>query len=296
MSDVRDRGRASGLTPVAILGPGAVGGTLAVRLARAGMPVVVVATPASAAAIRADGITLVAPGGSSTERVDAVERLVDPVALLLVAVKQAGLETALERVATEPERVVPLLNGLEHMELLRTRFGDAVAAGSVGRFEGYRESPTRIVQTTPGMLLTTSSPTTAELLGVDGIETRTEGNDRLVLWEKAARLAPVTAVSALTQRPIGELRADAEWRPVLEAAVVEACALATADGAPVTPAEQWAMIDRMPATLLTSAARDVAAGRPSELDAIVGGVVRAGERLGVPTPTLARLLAQLEGK
>jgi len=280
---------------IVVLGPGAVGGTLAVRLARAGVPVVVVATPASAAAIRADGITLVAPGGSSTERVDVVERLVDPVALLLVAVKQAGLETALERVATEPEHVVPLLNGLEHMELLRTRFGDAVAAGSVGRFEGYRESPTRIVQTTPGLLLTTSSPTAAELLGVDGIETRTEGNDRLVLWEKAARLAPLTAVSALTQRPLGELRADAEWRPVLEAAVAEACAVATADGAPVTPAEQWAMIDRMPPTLLTSAARDVAAGRPSELDAIVGGVVRAGERLNVPTPVLAGLLEELKG-
>ncbi len=50
----------------------------------------------------------------------------------------------------------------------------------------------------------------------------------------------------------------------------------------------------MPAGLTTSTARDVAAGRPSELDALTGAAVRAGERLGVPTPALAVLLAETE--
>jgi 2-dehydropantoate 2-reductase len=281
-------------TAIAVLGPGAVGGALAVRLAHAGSPVVIVATPSSAAAIHAQGLTLAAPDGSFTEHIEAVERLADPVALLVVAVKATALTAALGRIDVEPSLAVPLLNGIEHMEVLRRRFG-AVAAGSAASFTAYRESPGRIVQTTPGMLLTTSSARTAELLRVDGIETRTEENERLVLWWKAARLAPVTAVSALTQRPVGELLADSTWRATLLAAVDEACAVATADLAPTTPAEQWAMIELMPPTALTSAARDVAAGRPSELDAIVGGVVRAGERLGVPTPTLAGLLAQLEG-
>jgi 2-dehydropantoate 2-reductase len=281
---------------VGVLGPGALGGALVVRLARAGRPVVAVTTPPSGAAIRAAGLTLVAPDGSLTERVDAVERLVEPLALLVVAVKEPALEAALERVEADPGLVVPLLNGLEHMEPLRAHFGAAVHAGSVGRFEAYRESPTRIVQTTPRMALTASSARAAELLGVDGVDTRAEEDERLVLWAKAARLAPVTAISALTQRPLGELRSDPEWRATLGAAVGEACAVATADGAPTTPDEQWEMIDRMPPTLLTSAARDVAAGRQSELDAIVGGVVRAGERLGVPTPVLAGLLERLEGK
>ena len=280
---------------IAVLGPGAVGGALAVRLARAGRPVVVVSTSSSTGAIHAEGLTLVAPDGSFTEHIEAVERLAEPVALLVVAVKATGLTAALGRIETEPSLAVPLLNGIEHMEALRRRFG-VVAAGSAGRFTAYREGPARIVQTTPAMLVTTSSVQAAELLRVEGIETRTEANERLVLWWKAARLASVTAVSALTQRPVGELLADPEWRATLEAAVEEACSVAAADGAPTTPAEQWAMIELMPPTALTSAARDVAAGRPSELDAIVGGVVRAGERLGVPTPTLAGLLAQLEGK
>ena len=50
----------------------------------------------------------------------------------------------------------------------------------------------------------------------------------------------------------------------------------------------------MPASVTTSAARDAAAGRPTELDAIVGGVIRAGERVGVQTPTLERLLDDVE--
>jgi ketopantoate reductase len=79
--------------------------------------------------------------------------------------------------------------------------------------------------------------------------------------------------------------------PDLRAALEEACAVAAADGAPIAAGEQWAVIESLPAGLTSSAARDVAAGRPSELDALVGAVVRAGRRLGVRTPTLDRLEA-----
>ena len=60
------------------------------------------------------------------------------------------------------------------------------------------------------------------------------------------------------------------------------------------PDAQWSIIDSMPVTLSTSAARDVAAGNPNEIDAITGGVVRAGARLGVPCPTLAELLERCQ--
>ena len=281
---------------VAVLGPGAVGGMLAVRLARAGRRVIAVATAQTAAAIRTDGVTLVAPDGSHTEALEAVEELSERVELLVVAVKSPALPGALDRVAVDPELMIPLLNGIEHVQALRERFGAAVGAGTIGRFTAYRESPTRVVQATPGALLTVSTPSAARLLSVDGVVVEVEANERVVLWRKAARLAPITAVSALSQSPLGEIRADAEWQNALERGIEEACAVATADGAPTTPEEQWAMIDLMPPSALTSAARDVAAGRPSELDAIVGGVVRAGERLGVPTPVLADFLRRLEGK
>ena len=279
---------------VAVLGPGAVGGMLAVRLAQAGVDVVCVATPSTAAAIASEGLSLRQGGGKLTTRPRAVTGLDEPADLLVIAVKAPALEDALDRVTGS--LVLPILNGLEHMDLIRARLAGRVAAGSVARFEAYRESATRIVQTTPGAVLTVSSREAAELLEPTGIDLRVVAHERTVLWEKLARLAPLAAATAATQRPVGELRSDPEWRSRLEDALSEACAVAAADGVDLTPREEWEIIGAMPHELTTSTARDVAAGRPSELDAITGAVVRAGLRLGIPTPTLAGLLSEAEDR
>ena len=270
---------------VAVLGPGAVGGSLAVRLALAGERVICVARPETAAAIRDDGLTLVYEGEESRARPEAVETLEEPVELLLVAVKAPGLADALGRVRAEPELVLPLLNGLEHMAALRERFR-SVTAATIGRLEAYREGPTRIVQHRAA-LITVAGDALPDALLRAGVETRLGGSEVDVLWEKLARQAPLALLTSVTGKPTGEVRSDPRFR----AAVEEACAVAQADGARTTLAEQWSMIESLPPELTTSTARDVAAGRPSELDAVAGGVVRAGRRLGVLTPTFEELLA-----
>ena len=272
---------------VAVLGPGAVGGALAVRLALGGERVVCVAREESAEAIGRAGLTLRHGEAVLRTRPRATGRLDEPVELLLVTVKAPGLPDSLERVGTESALVLPLLNGLEHMEPLRARFPGVVAA-TIGRFEAYREDATTIVQKSPGAVVTVAGGERVAALERAGVEVRPGGSEQDVLWEKLARLAPLAALTAVTQRRVGELRGD----PRLRAALDEACAVAAADGAETSPAAQWAIIEAMPFDLTTSAARDVAAGRPSELDAIAGAVVRAGRRLGVPTPTLEQLLAQ----
>jgi 2-dehydropantoate 2-reductase len=290
---------------VAVLGPGAVGGALAVRLARAGERVVCVGRPSSAEAIRSDGLTLEAPDGTFNARPEVTELLSEPVRLLLVAVKATGLVEALERVevfAVADGVALSLLNGLEHPETIRRRLGPRVAAGTISHYEGYRDDPTRIVQTTPSMVVAAASEDVSrdelgralEPLRTAGMEVVVADDERRVLWDKAARLGPLAAATVLSQRPVGELRADPEWRGTLMTAIEEACAVAAADGVDVSAADQWTMIEGMPESLTTSAARDVAAGRPSELDAIAGAIARAGERLGVETPTLKNLLERLE--
>jgi 2-dehydropantoate 2-reductase len=121
------------------------------------------------------------------------------------------------------------------------------------------------------------------------IDVRVGQDERRVLWHKLARIAPLTAVTSASGRTVGELRNDDEWRPRLDSAIAEACAVADADGVQLRPAAQWAIIDEMASETTTSAARDVAAGRRSELDAIVGSVLRAADRLGVACPTLTEL-------
>jgi 2-dehydropantoate 2-reductase len=278
---------------VGVLGPGGVGGALAVRLDRAGHDVVCVGTPLTVAAIRR-GLSLEWQGETIEAQPEAVEALEDSVDLLLVTVKAGALEAALDRVLAEPALVLPLLNGLEHLERLRSVFPGRVAAGSI-RIEAYAAERARIVQESPFTLVRMAfedgrlDGTVQALEGAD-IGTEVLASERAVLWEKAARLAALAPATALTQRPVGELRVDPEWRATLEQAIVEACATATADGAPNTPDDQWAIIDAMPASLSSSAARDVAAGRPNEIESITGDVVRAARRLGVPTATLHDLL------
>jgi 2-dehydropantoate 2-reductase len=215
-----------------------------------------------------------------------------------VTVKATTLDDALGRIQAPPRTVIPLLNGIEHMQTTRSRLAESnVVAGSVSLIEAYLEEPGTIVQTTPAVVLTLAGDIDGEavqLLRRAGAEVRINGSELEVLWQKLARQAPVAAATSLAQRPIGELRNDPEWRPRLREAVDETCAVAAREGVPLTAAAQWEIIDAMPPELTSSTARDVAAGRPSELDAITGAAVRAGRRLGVPMPTLERLLAEAE--
>jgi 2-dehydropantoate 2-reductase len=288
------------MTPerVGILGPGGVGGALAVHLSQGGLLVVVV-THRDASLYDRGVLTLEWKGKKLTAEPYGTTLLDGAVDLLVVAVKAPALDDALDRVepqAVEGAVILPLMNGVEHVETIRARFPGRLAAGSIGRFEAYKTDRMHIVQTSDSALVSMASAElprddlerAAALLERGGIETRIEESERVVLWDKAARLAPMAAITALTGKNVGEVRT--ELRPLLESAIDEACAVATADDAPNDPAAQLAIIDRIPASVTTSTARDVAAGRSSELDAIVGGVVRAGRRLGVPTPTLDDLL------
>jgi len=283
---------------VAVLGPGAVGGVLAVGLIRGGVRVVCIARPDTADLIASQGLSLKHGQGSETVLPDATSELLEPVDLLFVTVKAPALEDALKRVKAPAATVIPLLNGIEHMQTIRSRLVESVViAGSVSLIEAYLERPGVIVQKTPAVVLTLAGEAkgvTADLINRSGAEVRLDGSEAEVLWAKLARQAPVAAATALTQRPIGELRGDPEWRRRLQEAVDESCAVAAREGVSLTPEAQWEIIDAMPPRLTSSTARDVAAGRPSELDAITGAAVRAGRRLGVPTPALERLLVEAE--
>jgi len=205
------------------------------------------------------------------------------------------LTRALGRIKSRASVVLPLLNGLEHVDTIRRRLDGRVLAGSIGKLEAYRDGPTEVVQTTAAPLITVfPEDGAAGLLRAAGLDVQAGESEPAVLWEKTVRLAPLAAATAITQQTLGELRSDGEWRATLEAAVAEACRVAAADGVTLNEAAQWEILDTMPGSVTTSTARDAAAGRPTELDAILGAVVRAAKRLGVAAPTLDRLLAEAE--
>ena len=287
---------------VAVLGPGAVGGSLAVRLSLAGVHTICVAHEEAVGLIALAGLVVESREGTLSARIEVSEKLSKPVGLLLVTVKAPMLEEAIERIdpaSVSEAVVVPLLNGLEHMEPLKARFDGRVAAGSISHYQAYRAGRVQIIEATPSPLITIASETipggevegAAELLRQARLDVRVGQNEKRVLWHKLVRIAPLAAATAATGRSVGELRDDAVWRPRLEGGIAESCSIAQADGVGLQASAQWAIIDEMADETTTSAARDVADGRRSELDAIVGSVLRAADRLDVPCPTLTELAA-----
>jgi 2-dehydropantoate 2-reductase len=280
-----------------------VGGFLAAALTRAGDDVVVVAREQTAEQIALDGIEVRSVRlGDFVARPKATASLTTPVAVLIVATKATGLGTALARIEADPELVVPLLNGLDHMQLLRERFGSGgVVAGTI-RIESDRPAPAQIVQSSPFLRvelaaddaalepLLTRLGATLERAGIPAAVGRSEAQ---ILWSKLVRLNALACTTSAADRPIGFIRTDPEWRAALRACIVEAAAVATAEGAELDAAERLAELDAAHPELRSSMQRDIAAGREPELDAIAGSVLRAAARHRLECPTIARLSRQI---
>jgi 2-dehydropantoate 2-reductase len=284
---------------IAILGPGGVGGFLAAALARAGSAVTVVAREPTAEAIAAAGIEVKSARlGDFSARPAAVAELSGPVDALLVATKAVGLDEALERVrGLEPRVVLPLLNGLDHLDVLRERFGSRAVAGSI-RIESTRTDTGRIEQTSEFLRIDMASADPAmrgpleELaatLETAGVPARIMESEAQAMWGKLVRLNALACTTSAWDLPLGAIRSDPDRRAALEACVREAAAVARAEGAAVEPATTMAELDDAHAELRTSMQRDIAAGREPELDAIPGSVLRAAARHGLDCPTIERL-------
>lgn len=281
---------------------------MAGALARSGADVTVIARDQTAAVIAARGISVAsAVLGSFTAPARAEPRLTEDVDVLIVATKATGLMGALERVQSTPGLVVPLLNGIEHMERLRSRFGQSSVAAGVIRIESKRPAPGEVVQTSPSARIDLAADEPAlsgrlamlgSALEAAGLQVRIGTGERQVLWSKLARLNALALTTSASNRPIGFVRSDPRWRSALEGAIAETVAVANADGARLQTGDTLAELEQAHAELGSSMQRDIASGREPELDAIAGAVLRAGARHGLRCPTvrwLAERVAALAG-
>jgi 2-dehydropantoate 2-reductase len=292
---------------VAVLGPGGVGGLLAGVLDRAGAEVVVVARESTAEAIERDGLRVQSVVfGDFVAHPRAVARLQEPVDALLVATKAAGLSPGLERVAAEPALVLPLLNGLDHIGVLRERFpAGSVLAGSI-RVEADRPQPGVVVHTSPFVLVSMagSDPAVAPVMRAladtfshADVTVRVSDSEADVMWSKLVRLNALACVTSAYDVLLGEIRSTPRLRADLEGAIEEASAVGRAEGAhAIDAARAIAELEAAHDTLGSSMQRDIAAGREPELDAIPGSVLRAGARHGIPCPTIERLVALIDAR
>ncbi|MFI8834427.1 ketopantoate reductase family protein [Streptomyces afghaniensis] len=288
---------------VAVLGPGGVGGLLAALLSRAGHRVICLSGEETARTLRTDGIRIrSAHFGDFTARVEADTQLREPVDACLVAVKHTALDAALARVPAPvlaDGLLVPFLNGVEHPATLRARYRPDRVAPAVIRVESTRVAPGVIEHGSPFAEIDLTGAevprarldTVAETLTAAGPATRVQDDETAALWAKMSFLAPMALLTTRYGVPLGEVRT--RHRDELTALVEETAAISRACGGPADPAQSLARYDAFPPSMKSSMQRDAEAGRPLELDAIGGALLRAAERHGVPAPVTARVVGEL---
>ncbi len=300
-----DRAGLAGLR-VAVLGPGGVGGLLAGLLARAGATVTCLAGADTAAALDRQGLRIDSGRyGKFTVPVRAAERLSEPVDVCLVTVKATQLGTAAQRVPGDVlggALVVPLLNGVEHLALLRQRYPRAAVVAGTIRVESTRVAPAQIRHDSPfafielaaGHELRERVERLADALQQAGLDVRVGDDEGAILWGKLNFLAPLALLTTDEDAPAGVVRE--RRRQDLVAVIAEVAAVARAEGAPADEHGVLQFFDQVPASMQSSMQRDAAAGRPTELDAIGGAVVRAAARHGLSVPVTAGLVDGLRAR
>jgi 2-dehydropantoate 2-reductase len=285
----------------AVLGAGAVGGLVGTAVASLGESVTVIVRPERLPGYPAK-LSVERPSGTITAPAKVATTLSNTVDVLWIATKTYQLQTALRAVQSSPRCIIPLLNGVDHVEFLRAHFGrDRVLPATIA-VEAERIAPGRFVQRSPFLNLNLAADG-EQLLGAIVARLRDLEfvcrfiqNEQTLLWSKLCFLGPFALVTTASGMNKGEIYADAEWKRKLMFTMAEACTVAKASGAEVDAARIQAIFDGLPASIRSSMQKDLASGRPLELDAIGGTIARGGERYGIDVSTTVVLIAAIRAK
>lgn len=279
----------------AILGVGGVGGVLGTLLAHLGDNVTAVVRPESLASYPQQFHLKSTFGTFDVSISRAAE--VPACDVLWISVKATQLDAALRAITNSDaiRAIIPLLNGVDHLSVFRSRYGKdhVIAATIAGEME--RVSPGRFVHATPFLRLNVSSAarpllgSTLDGLSKIGVECRFVDDEATLMWSKLVFLAPIALATTAFDQPIGGVLGDADRKNLWESCVREACAVATAEGAKVDANAVFTGMSKMPAGMRSSMQKDVEQGNPPELDAIAGPILRGGNSHGIEVSSTQRL-------
>jgi 2-dehydropantoate 2-reductase len=295
---------------ILIVGAGSTGGYFGARLVQAGRDVTFLVRPARAAALRETGLQVLSPRGdfSVIPKLALAGELQGPFDIVLIAVKAFGLASAIEDLAPAvgPDTLIlPLLNGLRHVDDLQARFGAARVAGGVCRVSTTLDAQGRIVHLTPlhellyGELDGTRSARIEALhafLGGAGFDACLRDHIRQDLWDKWLLLATLGGICTLARGTVGEIAATDGGGAFVRAFFDEVAGVAGAAGFtpdPRTVAGTLAALTAAGSPLTSSMYRDLMAGERVEADHILGDLRTRARQAGLPTPLVDAAFIQL---
>ena len=227
---------------------------------------------------------------------------VPPADVLWLTVKATQLEAAMRSMgdAQSTGAIVPLLNGIDHIERLRSKFGSDRVIPATFAGETERVSVGHIIHRSPFAVLNISGrgrsllqPVSDHLRNI-GFTCNFVDDETTLMWSKLAFLGPFALATSAFGKPIGEVVAHASTWQQLEGCVRETCQAGQAEGAKLDVENVLKMAKGAPPGMRSSMQKDVEHGRPPELDAIGGAIVRAAGRHGLQVPVTQNLMAEIK--
>ena len=296
---------------ILILGAGGIGGYFGARMQAAGGDVTFLVRPARAAQLARDGLRVKSPFGDLALPAQAVTRetLVGTYDVVFVSCKAYDLASAIDAIAPAvgPETaVVPLLNGIRHVDTLVGRFGAERVLGGVALISVALDGDGTVLHLNKVHKLVVGSRTSpenrwlaplAELLGRCGVDFTLSGNVVQAMWDKVVFLATLAGSTCLMRASVGDIMRTLAGESFVRALFAECTALAAASGQALSEAQQAAYLGQLtdPASgLMASMLRDVERGGPTEAEHILGDLVARAQAKGVAAPNLALAYSHLQ--
>jgi 2-dehydropantoate 2-reductase len=288
---------------ILVVGAGSVGGYFGGRLTAAGRDVTFLVRARQAERIRKQGLRILSPHGNLTLQPKLV--MADEIAghydLIMLGVKAYSLEAAMNDFtpAVGPDTMIlPLLNGMRHLDLLARKFGEGSVIGGVCLIAAELDKDGNIVQLTDTHRLVYGERAGGASARVDvlnqvmqgaNFEARASSNILQDMWEKWVMLASLGATTCLMRANIGEIEAVSGGADFARAIVDECSAISAACGFPPGVdflARTKKMLTTRGSTLTSSMYRDLTRNASVEVDQILGDLLDRGSKQGVSTTLL----------
>jgi 2-dehydropantoate 2-reductase len=296
---------------ILVLGAGAIGGYYGGRRVVRGADVTFLVRPKRKAQLDARGLVVRSALGDIERPVKTLlaEEVREPFDIVLLSSKSYDLDAAMAAIAPAmgPESaVLPLLNGINHIDMLKARFGagrvlgGACYIGATLDAQGEVRHGGDMQMLVYGELTGERSRRTAALeAALASTKIKATLSDDIVqkLWEKVVLLASLAAATTLTRGSVGEIMEAPSGEDFVLAALAECQSVAAAEGHAATPealAHARKLLTARGSSFAASMMRDMLAGGPTEGDHIIGDLVRRAGKHGLAVPILKVALANLE--
>jgi 2-dehydropantoate 2-reductase len=294
---------------ILILGAGATGGYFGARLAESGADVTFLVRPRRAAQLAADGLRVKSQYGDCVIMpAKHIEVATEPFDLVILSCKAYDLESSIEAIApavSASTTVLPLLNGMSHIEVLQARFSDSVIGGfciisatldSDGTIRHLNEAHTIKYGELDGRR-------TARIDAIDAVMQPAKMNavasDNILsdMWEKWVMISSLAALTTLFRATVGEVARSPYGARIASDLFKECIAVARANG--ISPREAFVssnaarLVDKS-STLAASMLRDMKAGSRVESDHIIGALIDRAKAKSVDVPILETAYCNLK--